>query len=242
MALLGLYSAFSTWMFLDAMQRRVELYWYPILALPPGPLVYFFMLKIHDPEFRPLVRFFRELTQPKVTLEELRFRAAESPSFANKLALARGLYDAGVVDEAATCFEAVLRSDEESKEALYGYAMCHMDREAFDRAIPALERLIEIKPSYEEYAAWPLLAFAWSKSERRDDALTLLRDLVRQSDRLDHRVLYASYLFNDGRQEEARDQLQQGMRAHKHASRFQRRQEASALKKARAMLSQLEAG
>ncbi|HKU43575.1 MAG TPA: tetratricopeptide repeat protein [Polyangiales bacterium] len=239
--LFGLESVFSLWMLVDAVQRGAARYWYPVLFLPGGQLLYFFTVKVHDPEFRPLLRFWQRLTRPKVTLEQLRFRAQETPSFANKLALAQGLYDAAEHEEAASCFAAVLAVDDESKNALYGYAMCQLELESYERAIAALEQLIEIQPSFQEYAAWAPLAFALSKVDRRSDALELLDKLVRKSSRLEHRVLYASYLYNGGEHDKARDQLQQGMRGHKHAPRFQRRQEAAAAKKARAMLSQLEA-
>lgn len=43
-----LQTAFSIWMLLDAIKRRSEFYWYVIIAVPFGELVYFFMIKIHD--------------------------------------------------------------------------------------------------------------------------------------------------------------------------------------------------
>jgi hypothetical protein len=237
--LFGLESLFSLWMLVDAVQRGAARYWYPIIFLPFGQVAYFFSVKIHDPEFRPLLSAFRGLTKPKVSLDELRFRAGETPSFANKLTLAQALYDAGERQEASTRFEEVLSVDDESKEALYGYALCQVELGAHERAIPALQRLIEIKPAFREYAAWPHLAFALSQCGQRDAALALFGELVRKSSRLDHCVLYASYLANDGQHEQAREQLESGMRNHRHAPRFQRTQEAAAAKKARAMLSQL---
>ena len=228
-------------MFVDAVQRGVAYKWYPVLLMPFGDFAYFFVVKIHDPEFQSMANFFRNLTAPKVTLDDLRFRASESPSFANKLALAQALRDAGENQEAAAFFEDVLKSDDECKEALYGYALCQLQLEQYHQAIRALEHLIDIKPSFQEYAAWPELAFALSRSDRRDSALALLDTLVHKSPRLDHRVLYASYLTTDGQHEKARDQLQLGIKAHKHAPRFQRRQEADAARKARVMLSQFEA-
>ena len=238
--LVVLSSLFKLWMFVDAVQRGAARYWYPVMFLPFGEYAYFFMVKVHDPEFRVILKVWRGLMTPKVTLEDLRFRAAETPSFANKLALAQGLHDAGEHQEASNYFEEILKSDDECKDALYGYAMCQLHLEQYEQAIRALEHLIDIKPSFQEYAAWPQLAYALCESDKRDSALALLDKLVHKSPRLEHRVLYASYLSRDGQHDKARDQLQLGMQTHKHAPRFQRRQEAAAARKARLMLSQLQ--
>jgi hypothetical protein len=237
--LFGLESLFSLWMLVDAIQRGAARYWYPIIFLPFGQVAYFFSVKIHDPEFRGLVKFFRGLTQPKVTLEELQLRADESPSFVNKLALAQALFDAGSHAEAARAFEAILATDDEAKEALYGYGLCLIEQHDYERAIKALQHLIEIKPSYHEYDAWSHLAYALSSLDRDQAALALLDELVRKAPRIAHRVVYASYLATAQDYERARGQLQLGLRDYDRAPRFQRRQDAAHARKARAMLSRL---
>jgi len=50
--LFALQSAFSLWMLVDALQRRQERYWYFVVLMPFGELVYFFVVKIHDPDMR----------------------------------------------------------------------------------------------------------------------------------------------------------------------------------------------
>lgn len=240
--LFGLESLFSLWMLVDAVQRGAARYWYPIIFLPFGQLAYFFSVKIHDPEFSPLLRLFHGLTKSELTLDELRLRASETPSFVNKLALAQGLFDAGDHRAAASQFETVLRDDEESKDALFGFALCQLELADYEAAIEALRRLIEIKASFREYDAWPHLAYALTRTDRHDAALALLAELVRKAPRLAHRALYASYLATDRRYDDARAQLQLGLRDHERAPRFQRRQDSAAAKKARAMLSRLEPG
>jgi len=143
--LYGLQSLFSLWMMVDAMQRGAARYWYPVIFLPFGPFVYFFVVKIHDREFQSLRRFFAGWSKPKVTLESLRFKVAETPSLANKLALAQGLFDARLHEEAARDFERVLASDAENKEALYGLALCQLESGDYPRAIETLGELVELK-------------------------------------------------------------------------------------------------
>jgi len=238
--LYGLQSVFSLWMIVDAAQRGAARYWYPVIFLPGGPIAYFFMVKMHDHQFRDLRNSFSALFKPKVTLVTLRFRVAETPSFANKLALAQGLFDAQLYAEAASTFEAVLKQDDESKDALYGFALCQLELEDYPRAIAALEHLNEIKPSFRDYDGWMKLALAFAKSDRPQAALGVIAELVRKAPWFAHRVTYAGYLLRDRQTDKAREQLQLGLQSYEHATRFQRRQDAPAAKKARAMLAQLD--
>jgi hypothetical protein len=240
-ALYGLQSLFSLWMIVDAMQRGAARYWYPVIFLPGGPFVYFFMVKIHDHQFRGLRQIFAGWSKPKVTLEYLRHAVAETPSLANKLALAQGLFDAALYEEALHGFEQVLVSDGENKDALYGGALCHLESKNYLGAIDALEQLIDLKPSYREYAAYPRLAYALQRLDQPDAALTLLADLVRKAPRVAHRVLYARHLRDADDHARAREQIERALLDHEHAPRFQRRHDAAAVRSARALLAELKA-
>jgi hypothetical protein len=238
--LYGLQSLFSLWMIVDATQRGAARYWYPVIFLPFGPFAYFFMVKIHDHEFRTLRKLFAGWSKPKVTLAYLRHAAAETPSLANKLALAQGLFDAQLYQEAVPAFEQVLASDGENKDALYGRALCHLEADDYPGAIEALEQLIEIKPSYREYAAYPRLAYALKRVEQPEAALELLAELVRRAPRVSHCVLYARHLRDAKDYEKAREQLERALRDHQHAPRFQQRHDAAAARSARTLLAELE--
>jgi hypothetical protein len=238
--LYGLQSVFSLWMIVDATQRGAARYWYPVIFLPFGPFAYFFMVKIHDHQFRTLRQFFAGWSKPKVTLEYLRHTTAETPSLANKLALAQGLFDAPLYQEAVTAFEQVLASDGENKDALYGRALCHLETKNYPGAIDALEQLIALKPSYREYAAYPRLAYALKRVDQPEAALELLAELVRKAPRVAHCVLYARHLRDANDYEKAREQLERALLDHKHAPRFQQRQDAAAARSARTLLAEIE--
>lgn len=232
-------SAFSLWMLADAAQRRASGYWYPVILLPFGEVAYFFMVKIHDPEFRALRKTWNTWMSRKLTLEDLRYQANETPSFANKLALAQGLFDADLFDQATVAFQELLIADNECKDALYGFALCRLELEDYDAAIEALRCLIDIKPSFADYDGWTQLAFSLRTTNQLDAAVDVLEELVRKAPRLSHRVLYARYLGYAQQRDKAREQLETGLKALEHAPRFQQRQESSAAKAARTMLSQM---
>lgn len=78
-------------------------------------------------------------------------------------------------------FEQVLVSDEQNKDALYGRALCHLETKNYSGAIDALEELVEFKPSYREYAAYPRLAYALNRVDQPEAALSLLAELVRKA-------------------------------------------------------------
>lgn len=237
--LFGLQSLFSLWMLVDAIQRGAARYWYPVILLPFGEVAYFLVVKINDPEFRRMRQFFQGIFTPKLTLEALRYQAKETPSFANRLLLAQGLFDHGLRDEAATAFQELLTIDNESKDALYGFALCAVEGGDDEQAIEALRCLIEIKPSFHDYDGWAQLAAALRRTDQQPEAVEVLTMLVKKAPRLPHRVMLARYLGYSQRRDEAREQLEIGLKAYEHAPRFQQRQESAAAKDARTMLQQM---
>ena len=65
--LFALQSIFSLWMLVDAVQRRCGTYWYFVVLCPFGEWVYFFKVKIHDPEFERMRLWVRALFKKKTT-------------------------------------------------------------------------------------------------------------------------------------------------------------------------------
>ena len=228
--------AFSLWMLVDAIRRGSKYYWYFIILMPFGEWVYFFMVKVHDPEFEPVRRFFRRFAEQKVTVDLLRYRLEQTPSYANHLALAQGLYDAKVFSEARHHFSEALRLHEGDREALWGLALTHVALGEQDDAVERLRELIERDASFRDYAAWRELAYVLAAQEATDELFELLDRLVIKSPRLEHRVLYAHYLLDGGRRDEARRQLEDGLTDYDQAPKFIRRRDGVWKRRARKML------
>lgn len=239
--LLILQTLFSVWMLVDAIRRRAQYWWFVVIMMPFGELFYFFMVKIHDPQLAWLKQAMSFKRRAKVSIDRLRFNLEQAPSFANKLALAQALYDEKLFVEAAGLFEQALKLDGSSKDALFGLGLSQISQGNSQAAIEPLGKLIEIQPSYQEYAGWSNLAFAFWQAERRDETLHLLAKLVELSPRLSHRLLYAHYLVQVERKTEAVEQLRTALLEDEHAPPFLRRRNRVWSRQARQMLKELEA-
>ncbi len=233
-----LQSAFSMWMIVDAIRRGAAYYWYPVIIMPFGEFVYFFVVKIHDPVFSRLREWYRKLTTPKVTLEERRYRAEQSPSFTHQVELAQALYDEGSYREAAENFAEALELHDDSREALYGLALAHSALRELEPAIEEVRKLIELDPSFRDYAAYTDLAHALSESGRLQETFELLAGLVDKSPRLRHRVIYAHYLLASNARDAAREQLEAGLHEYKHSPKYVKRKNKAWARQAKQMLKQ----
>ena len=68
-----LQTAFTIWMLVDAISRKAEYYWWAIIFFVPfGSYIYFFMVKIKDPSFSKIKKWF---TEKPVTIDQLRYEA-----------------------------------------------------------------------------------------------------------------------------------------------------------------------
>jgi len=238
--LLFLDTAFSLWMLVDAVRRGCRSYWYPVVMMPFGEWVYFFMVKIKDPEFKFLRDFYHRLTTPKVSTEKIRREYGETPSFANTLTLAQALYDEEAYAEAAELFGQAQRLHDDSRDALYGLALTQLRVGDPEPAIEGLRRLIERDPSFEDYAPWGDLARALAAAGRRDEAIELLDTLVLKSPRLEHRVFFAHFLHESGKSDDARAQLELGIEEYKDAPKFLKRRKRRWFRQAKQMLKTLQ--
>jgi hypothetical protein len=208
-----LHLAFAVWMFVDAHRRGVEYYWYYLIILVPlaGPLAYFFIYKAG--EFQGWRSFF----QPKTSLHELRYRAEQTPTLANHLALAQRLIEQKDYAGALPHLEKALPMEPDHSQVLYSLAVCYKALGQGEKATPLLERIISRDKTWSDYAAWRSLIEI--KEERNDDegALKTCQDLVKLAPSLRHRCLLAEHLLKAGQTDEARQLLDQALQDHYYA-------------------------
>src|SRR4051812_34944471 len=93
-------AALTIWMVIDANRRGVDGYWFWIILViqPLGAWAYFFVHKL--PALRRDGGWFAGLFQRRASLAELRHRADQSPTPANRLELGDRLVETGAFAEA----------------------------------------------------------------------------------------------------------------------------------------------
>lgn len=234
-----LWGLFNLWMLYDCARRGAAFYWYLIILIPGGEVVYFFAVKMRDPELRGVRERLTKLAALGPDVTELRRRVEESPSANNKLSLAQGLYDDDVFEESADLFEEVLAHDVRSRDALYGLGLCCLRLGRVERAAEALENLVDHHPAHADYDGWARLAVAYDKLGRQDDALDALHTLNRQAPRAGHALLYAQRLAQYGQPGQARKVLETAVVEHEEAPPYVRRRDADAAREARRRLAKM---
>lgn len=227
--------AFNLWMLIDAIRRRAELHWLLIILFVPfGSLIYFAMVKLGD--FRGGGRW-RGFRKPVADIASLERAAEQTPSDANKLALADALSDAERYREALPIYRDVLARDREDKRALHGLARCLLGSGQPAEAAEHYHDLLELERGYKGYSAALEYAEALWQAERRDDAIELMRALTRVSPMINHRVGLAHYLAADGHADESRQVLSLALSDYESSPAFVQRRDRSWAERARKMLA-----
>lgn len=205
--------AFNIWMLVDAIRRGADYYWLMIIAfIPGGSLIYFFLVRMRDPDARQVSSRLKELVARPVPLETLQARFDDSPSAANEIALAQGLGEAGRWKDASEHFENVLKGRPKDPEALFGYGVCLLESERAQEAVTPLCRLLDDHPGYRDFATYPELASAYQRLGQPEETVELFRSLYRQSPRLRHAVWLAEALLGVGKTSEAKELLETALR------------------------------
>lgn len=231
--------AFTIWMLVDAYRRGAEQYWYFIIIFVPllGPLAYFFAVKLSD--FSPLSWRDWTLWQRRASLQELRYRAEQTPTLANNLALAERLVERKEYDDAAPYLEQVLTREPDLATALYPLAICRRAQGRLDDAVALLERILARDKSWGNYAALHTLVEIHDEREDADKALAACRDLARLAPTLQYQYLLAEHLADQGHEGEARELLERALEANQYAPGFVRRRNGAWAGKAKQLLREL---
>jgi hypothetical protein len=211
-----LQAAFTVWMLVDAF-RRGEGYWpWVVLFVPAfGAWAYFFVVLL------PRWTGGRGWSLPSFrrgpSLDELHFRAEQSPTLANHLALAERLAERGEHAEAVPHLDEVLSREPDHCRAMFLLARCHAGQGRLDKAIPCLEKITARERYWSNYAAWYALIEMRGEAGDACGAADSCRELARLSPTLRHQCLLAERLLDADRQDEARQVLEAGLREYQYA-------------------------
>jgi hypothetical protein len=208
-----LHLALVVWMIVDANRRGVDYYWYWIILCIPvaGPMAYFLVFKAHE------IHGWRNLFQPKTSLQELRYRADQTPTLANHLALAQRLIEQKDYAGALPHLEKAQPMEPDHSQVMYSLAVCYKELGQAEKSTPLLERIISRDRTWSDYAAWRALIEIYDEKGNKEGALKTCRDLVKLAPSLRHRCLLAEHLLAAQQSDEARQLLDQALQDHYYA-------------------------
>ncbi len=218
--LVALQSAFSLWMLADAYQRRAGTIWYFIVLIPFGEWVYFFKIKIHDPEIQRLTK---NLIKKKVSLKQVEYNAEATPSTHNKLLYAQALHDHQKFEEAIEVFTELLSKNAEDKKSLYGLGLCLLKLERYEEATQQLEKLIELDFTYDQHAAAADLARCYWQAGEKEKAIALLERVLQKSQRIAFKSELATYLRETSETERAATVVSEAIMDYQNSPAYIRR-------------------
>lgn len=228
--------ALKVGMLIDLLHRRAAFWWaFVILLVPAGELVYLALVLV--PEMLPARR--RTPKVKRLPLEELRYRFRENPCHENHLALADRLREDGDLDGARKLYQGLLSIAPDEKNALYGLGLVHRLAAEPDAAIDMLDRLVSLRRSFGDYAAWLRLAETLSDVGRHGEALDSLERLVQTAPRLAHQVALAQAQSAAGQVAEAERTLEAALEDYRHSPRFIRREAKEPAKRANRLLGEI---
>lgn len=236
----GLQLAFTVWMLVDAYQRRAEIIWFWVIlcAVPVGPWIYFFVVKLGDMSVPRVGNLFVRRT----SLDELRYQAEHVPTLTSHMALAERLIEMGQHTDAMPYLESARKREPEHPQVLYFLAVCHTETGAPREAIPLLERVVARDRCWSDYLAWRQLIRVRKECGEADAAIESARELARLAPTLQHRCLLAELLLDDNKHDEAYDLLEQSLEEHRYAPSLSRRRNGAWARQARKLQKRAAAG
>jgi hypothetical protein len=211
-----LQGAFTIWMVVDAF-RRGEGYWPWVILFVPllGAWGYFFLNVL--PRWTGGRGWSLPALRRRPSLDELHFRAEQSPTLANHLDLAERLVEKKDYAEAVPHLDEVLSREPEHCRATFLLAKCHAGQGQLDKAIAGLEKITVRERYWSNYGAWYLLIELRQKSGDAAGAAESCRELARIVPTLRHQCLLAERLLDADQPDEARQVLEGALREHQYA-------------------------
>jgi hypothetical protein len=216
--------ALTIWMLVDCHRRGVEPYWFWIILFfqPLGAWAYFFLYKVKD--FTE-VGWLSNLFSRGPSLEELRHRAEQSPTVANRLDLAERLVKIEEYADAQPHLASVLDREPEHCRALFLLAHCHRNLGHAEQAVPLLQKLVARQPNWGDYEARRTLIAVCREVGDSTAALGHCRELARLAPSLQHRCLLGEQLLDMGETGEARKVVEDGLDEYRYLTGPSRRRD-----------------
>jgi len=221
-------------------RRRPDTYWLWLILIGGGigALVYIAMEVV--PDFGLLRQSFRIVSHRK-RIKQLEVLILENPSAGNLEELADLYLEQKKYALAKQHYDRAISSRTDSADPFYRRALCELQLGQLDAAVADLEQVVKMSPGYDYQRAPGLLAHAWARVGRKEEAAQLFARVTETSTLSETQYNYALFLAEQGRADEAKQWIQRILNKKATMPRYLKRLERPWFRKAAGLLKQLPA-
>ncbi len=226
---LGLHILIALFFAVHVVRSGREMYWLFVLFSFPllGSLVYFLAVFLPhsrlDHGLRKAGRTIEKSINPGRALREAQDAFGLTPTAHNQMRLARAMYEAGMMEQAVTQFDACLSGPfAKDPEINLGAAMARLANGQAADAVSVLEALRRHNAGFRPEQVGLLLAKAYAQAGRPLDAGAEFDSVVSRFSSLEARGEYALWALASGDLTIARRELKELDHARKHMSKYTR--------------------
>lgn len=220
-------------------RRRPDTYWLWVIFLGGGigAMVYIAVEVIPD---LSLLRQYLRVFSHRKRIKQLEVLILDNPSAGNLEELADLNLEQKKYAKAKAYYDRAISSRTDSPDPFYRRALCELELGDALSAATDLERVVKAVPGYDYQRAAGLLAHAWARSGRQDEAARLFAQVTQTSTLSETQYNYASLLAAQGKPEEARQWLQRILAKKPTMPRYLRRRERPWFRKAWLLLKRVQ--
>jgi hypothetical protein len=221
-------------------KRRPDNYWLWIIMMGGGIGALAYLVVEAAPDLVQVRQFFRIASHRK-RIKQLEVVILDNPSAGNleelgdlfleqkKYVVAKGYYDRAI------------SSRTDSPDPFYRRSLCEIELGDFAAASSDLERVVGKEKGYDYGRAGGLLAHAWARNGKPEEAARLFEQVTQTSTLSETQFNYATLLLQQGKPEEARQWLQRILNKKATMPRYLKRRERPWFWKAALLLKKMPA-
>jgi hypothetical protein len=237
-------TAFQVWMFVDAVRRR-EYIWAVFIFIGWGvsAVLYFFMVyRQAGPIGNPLAGFELPGAADRRQIKRLKAEIHHLDKAHLHLQLADIYFSQGKLKEAETSYRAAYDREPGDEDTRAHFGTCLMRQGRPGEALPLLTSVCAVNPKHDYGYTLMTLAEAQAAAGQVEPALATWRQVLALYQYSRARVQYADLLLKSGgSREEAARNLDEVISGAEYTTKFQRRQEAVWVGRAKALRRQIPA-
>lgn len=224
---------------IHAVKRRPEGYWYLIILMGGGvgALAYFVVEIL--PDLMLIPNIFAGMNR-KARIPIVEAALVDNPSPANYEELGELYWEQKQYAKAREAFDHSISTRSDSIHTFYHRAQCSLEMGDTERAIEDFERVVRKQQDFDYHRAGLLLAHAYGLAGKADAADAWFREVTTYATTPETLFLYASFLKQQGRRDDARTWAQKVLDKKRTLPRYQQRRERPWFRRAKALLKETQ--